>query len=356
MSDRPDFRAIKAQVTMRHVLRKYGIELRMLNGSSGRGKCPLPMHDSEAKESTFNVNTDKNVWACHSSSCVAGRNTKARDGASLKKGGDVLEFVKHMERLLSLRDAGVLLESWFGLAVDSGMERPEAPGIPSVELARTYPSGDVNKPLTFVLKDPNPKDPYLHMRGFEEEECEYLGVGFFRGKGMMEERIVFPIHNEKGELLAYAGRSTDREVVHQERWRFPPGFHRGQVLYNRHRVESDWVIVVESFWGVLACVRAGIFNAVALMGSTATDAQVIQLVDGFSRITVLLDGDEAGRSGTKNLLERLSNAGAENFEAKMLRDGVQPDHVKPDSLRVFLGIPAEPDGEISIVEESFLAS
>jgi DNA primase len=37
----------------------------------------------------------------------------------------------------------------------------------------------------------------------------------------------------------------------------PPRFKKTHTLYNLHRVEGDEVIVVESFWGVLACIRPG---------------------------------------------------------------------------------------------------
>jgi DNA primase len=55
----------------------------------------------------------------------------------------------------------------------------------------------------------NAKHPYLRSRGIKEETAREFGVGFFSGKGSMSGRVVIPISNERGELVAYAGRSID---------------------------------------------------------------------------------------------------------------------------------------------------
>ena len=86
----------------------------------------------------------------------------------------------------------------------------------------------------------------------------------------MSGRIVFPIHNVAGQLVAYAGRAID---AMEPRWKFPEGFQKGLELFNLHRVDSAHVHVVESFWGVLALDRASIPNAVAQMGRSMSEPQ-----------------------------------------------------------------------------------
>src|ERR1035438_467360 len=98
-----DFRAIRQTVTMESLLHHYGVQVRRTDPQTLRGKCPLPEHTSKAPYS-FIVDTTKNVWACHSDSCVA-----ARDG---RKGGNTLDFVTAMEKC-SLREAGLKIMSWF---------------------------------------------------------------------------------------------------------------------------------------------------------------------------------------------------------------------------------------------------
>jgi DNA primase len=354
--NRPNFRLIKERVSMLDVLARYQVELRAKNQWKREGKCPLPQHGNRDGKPSFHIDRKENgtwVWACHETVCVGNRGGK-------KKGGDLIEFVGFMEKC-GLRDAGQFLESWYGPFDDT-----TAPPPPQKAAVPAAAPRAVNPPLAFQLKDIQHVHPYLAVRGFEEEECEYLGVGFFSGKGMMRNRIVFPLHDALGTLIGYAGRRVEYslhdgdethvapECPNLERWIFPPGFLRGQVVYNLHRVtEDDWteVIVCESFWGVLACIRAGIMNAVAIMSNYATDAQVKQLL-GFRKVVVLFDGDRPGREGAADLVRKLEEGGCESVEQRTLADGVQPDSVSVNSLRVFLGIPKEPDGPLTITDEA----
>src|SRR5216684_1632007 len=189
---RPDCRRIKQSVSLLDVLARYKVELRGTNQSRKEGHCPLPVHASE-KDRSFHASLLKGqwVWSCHSASCVAARGGK-------KKGGDLIEFVGFMEKC-GLRQAGELLDSWFGPFGDSSAPAPQVPA------REVVPQNEVNPPLKFQLKDIRHVHPYLSVRGFDEEECEYLGVGFFPGRGMMQNRIVFPLHDSEGVLIGYAG-------------------------------------------------------------------------------------------------------------------------------------------------------
>jgi DNA primase len=356
---RPNFRLIKERVSMLDVLARYGIELRGRNQYERFGKCPLPQHTSAADRESFKVKRGDRGWgwSCHSSSCIAARNTKGKDG--LKKGGDLIEFVQFMEQLPGLRDAGLRLEEWFGPFEDTLDVRPKAAEVAPVKVDET-PA--VNEPLKFTLQGIEHVHPYLACRGFDEEECEYLGVGFFPGKGMMRNRIVFPLHDGEGQLIGYAGRRVeyslhDDDPAHVapdcpdlERWKLPPNFKRGQVLYNLHRVEGDSVVLVESFWGVMACIRAGVMNAVAMMSNNITDAQAAMLAARFKSVKVMLDGDKAGRQGAAQVLGKLVEADVERFELVLLPADTQPDALSPDQLRFFLHLPPEKDGLLEVVE------
>src|SRR5262249_32805571 len=110
----------------------------------------------------------------------------------------------------------------------------------------------------------------------------------------------------------------------------------------------DWteVVVVESFWGVLACIRAGIMNAVAIMSNYATAEQVRQLA-GFARVVILFDGDEPGRKGAADLQTKLAKG-----EVKHLGESMQRDGLNPGTLRVVLGISKAPDGPLTLTDEA----
>jgi len=224
-----DFRTVKEQVSMKDVLDHYKIELRQVSNISLRGKCPLPTHSSGNSTQSFNVNTEKNVWACQSSSCV-----EARDG---RKGGNVLDFVSVMENC-SVRDAALRLQNWFLVPTPpAGQQEKKKTEIKETPEQRAEKNPDVieevNAPLAFVLKGIDSTHPYLKERGIEEETAKHFGVGFFPGRGSMAGRLVIPIANERGELVAYAGRAIDQS---EPKYKFPAGFKKSEVLFNLNRV------------------------------------------------------------------------------------------------------------------------
>ena len=57
--------------------------------------------------------------------------------------------------------------------------------------------------------------------------------------------IAIPIHNERAELVAYAGRAINDS---EPRYRLPTGFHKSHLLYNLHRVATAEVVIVEGFF------------------------------------------------------------------------------------------------------------
>ena len=73
----------------------------------------------------------------------------------------------------------------------------------------------------------------------------------------MNGRIVIPIHNERGELLAYAGRSIDNS---EPRYKLPAGFHKSLELFNLHSLleetSTDAVVVVEGFLDCMKVAQA----------------------------------------------------------------------------------------------------
>jgi DNA primase len=248
-----DFKAVKSAVSTEAVLGRYAVKVYRLNKDHVRGKCPLPSHTSTASKVSFVVNTTKNVWSCKSDSCVA-----ARKG---RTGGDVLDFVTLMEQC-SLKEAAEKLASWFGVKAElpvtpkAATEAPQkaAEPIPTPTAAPPKEEGE-NAPLKFTLKGVDPAHPYLPHRGITGETAALFGVGFFPGKGSMAGRVVVPIHNEKGELVAYAGRSIDDA---EPRYKLPADFKKSLVLFNLHRAKGQGrVVLVEGFFGTMKVHQAG---------------------------------------------------------------------------------------------------
>ena len=89
----------------------------------------------------------------------------------------------------------------------------------------------------------------------------------------MSGRMAIPIHDERGRLVAYAGRSVTGE---QPRYRFPAGFRKSAVLFNYYRAATlvgDRVVVVEGFFDSMRVHQAGFESVVALMGAALTRDQ-----------------------------------------------------------------------------------
>jgi DNA primase len=303
-----DFRLLKQTVTIVEVLEHYGIRLKRTGGDTLRGACPLPTHSSDSSEASFIVDGRRNVWACHSQSCV-----DARRGDI---GGNILDFVCVMEAC-SVRSAGLLIQRW------SHPEHRQRP----MHASTLHPLGRANPELTFRLTSIQSEHPYLQQRGVDPALADRFGIGFYPGRGIMCGRIVIPIHNERGHLVAYAGRAVDRT---NPRYRFPAGFRKSAELYNVHRCQLRSVVLVEGFFDVLNVVKAG-FDAVALMGASLSERQQVLLLSHFSEIVLLLDGDDAGRQATRRIAEALKNLA--KLHVGVVPDGRQPDSLRADEVR-----------------------
>jgi len=308
-----DFRHVKEQVRIADVMRRYGVEL----GSSGpgclRGRCPLPTHGSRDSVLSFSIDTGRNIWACHSQSCIAKR------GGSI--GGNVLDFVAAMERC-SIRESALLLQRWF-LTL--------AAGAPPAMKVRPETITE-NRPLEFRLAGVEASHPYIGKRGIQLSTARFFGIGYYSGHGILSGRVVIPIYSQSGRLIAYAGRSIDGG---KPKYRLPPGFRKAAELFNLHRAASDAlrgrVLVVEGFFDCMKVHQAGYPNVVALMGCSLSDRQGHLLTEHFDEAVLLLDGDSAGKRASDEIAVRLS--GTMKICRCWLPSGRQPDELTAAELR-----------------------
>jgi DNA primase len=176
--------------------------------------------------------------------------------------------------------------------------------------------------------------PYLEQRGIRRQTASWFGAGYYGGSGFLRGRMVFPIHDERGELVAYAGRAMDDR---EPRYLFPPGFRKSQVVFNLHRaVESaagqgGVAIVVEGFFDGLKVHQAGYGNVVALLGASLSERQSKLLDTYFRELVVMLDGDETGRRASRALAARWPDAYMAWVPA-----GWQPDQLSHDQIQEVL--------------------
>ncbi len=316
-----DFRSIK-RIPIHRVLARYGVKLRPGGPHTLRGPCPLPTHTSRQSPESFSVNLARQVWSCHSASCIA-----ARGG---RLGGHVIDLVASMERC-SLRQAGIWLQDWFGGSVPASHRAP----LPPVVVASS--AAQPNCPLGFALQGIDTRHRYLTQRGISPATAQWFGVGMYQGAGFLAGRCVIPIRDEQGRLVAYAGRAVHGE---EPKYRFPAGFRKSQVLFNLDRAietRGPNVIVVEGFFDALKVHQAGHPGVVALMGSSFSQRQSELLLSRFASVTLLLDGDQAGRHAAEYIVQLLTSKAPVNKVE--LPNRVQPDQLSSAQINVLVGPP-----------------
>lgn len=149
------------------------------------------------------------------------------------------------------------------------------------------------------------------------------------------DRIMFPIADVKGRVVAFGGRALAPDVP-AKYLNSPdtPLFHKGRTLYNLDRArkaahERGTVIAVEGYLDVVAMTEAGFPNAVAPLGTALTEEQLALLWRLAAEPILCFDGDPAGRRAAYRALE-LALPLLETGRA--LRFALLPEGQDPDDL------------------------
>jgi DNA primase len=301
-----DFKSIKRAVKLESVLRHYHVELRQSGKDQYRGCCPI--HRGDGRDA-FHVNLARNVFHCF----------------ACGTGGTVLDFVAAMEGC-SLFDAAQRLQSMRCTTTPPTL----TPNGKELVTERRK----VSSPLNFRLTGIDCAHPYLAGRGITEKTAVEFGVGFYAGPGLMHGRLVIPIHNADGELIAYCGRSVDQT---QPRYRLPSAFAKSEVLFNMHRASAgrdDFVVVVEGFFDCMKVHQAGVRSVVGLMGSALYEPQRHALLKRFRHVILLLDGDPTGRKASTVIAHKFRPHCS--VRVVLLPDGVQPDQLAAKDIAEIL--------------------
>ncbi len=114
-------------------------------------------------------------------------------------------------------------------------------------------------------------------------------------------RVMFPIQDPKGRVIAFGGRALDPDQP-AKYLNSPetPLFHKGHVLYNAHRArpaahDKERIIVVEGYMDVVTLAEAGFTEAVAPLGTALTEDQLGLLWRTTPEPVLCFDGDGAGQ-------------------------------------------------------------
>lgn len=305
------------------VVQRY-LPLRV-NGYSGKtmlGLCPFHAD----RHPSLHVNVKEQYYKCF----------------ACGEGGDLFKFVQKMEGC-DFAGALKILAEWYGVSDTDHYESvkyfPVKKRVQPVteELASWLHVESLLRGCRMIfdlLEDYQPEDIILRetYKLFEVGQAPSSLPSDYKNYC---DRIVFPIRNEEGVLVAFAGRyqgetkGTDiRKYINSPN---SAVYKKGEILYGLYQArdairQHGFVYVTEGYKDVLAMYAVGFRNTVALCGTALTDQHIALLGRYTRRVVVMLDGDAAGEANSYKSACLLMSKGF-----SVGRIVLQPQH-DPDSL------------------------
>jgi DNA primase len=164
------------------------------------------------------------------------------------------------------------------------------------------------------------------------EEAGLVIKGEGKRYDRFRDRVMFPIRNERGRVIAFGGRVLGPGEPKYLNSPETPLFHKGRELYglfeNRRAIQnSGRVVVVEGYMDVVMLAQYGVDNAIATLGTAVTPEHVGKLFRLVDDVVFAFDGDAAGRKaawrGLENTLPQLPDGKRATF--LFLPEGDDPD-------------------------------
>jgi len=148
------------------------------------------------------------------------------------------------------------------------------------------------------------------------------------------DRIMFPIHDRRGRVIAFGGRALSDDGPKYLNSPETALYHKSKELYGLYLARQrssrlDGIIVVEGYMDVVALAQFGFSNVVATSGTATTAQQVEILFRAADSVIYCFDGDKAGRKAAWRALEATLPRMREGLQAKFL---FLPEGEDPDSM------------------------
>ena len=159
---------------------------------------------------------------------------------------------------------------------------------------------------------------------------------FFRG------RLMFPIHNESGKVIAFGGRAMrDEDQPKYLNSSETPIYRKTSVLYNLHRArdgmrKQNRAVLVEGYMDVIGAYSAGVKEVVASCGTALTPQQVrTHPSPAPDTVVVNFDPDTAGANAAEKAIQLLLDEGL-HVRVLTLDGGLDPDeYVKQNGAEAY---------------------
>jgi DNA primase len=313
-----------------------------------------PFHDE--KTPSFTVSPQKQFYHCFG--CGA-----HGSAISFMMKYEGLEFIDAVEELA--RHAGLTVPR------DAGVkQRPEESLYDILDAANRYYRSQLGQHAE--------ASEYVHKRGLSAEIIREFDIGFAppgwdgllshigsgkekeallqragllsQGKGgsydKFRHRIMFPIHDRRGRVIAFGGRALADDGPKYLNSPETELFHKGRELYGLYKARKsqtklERMIVVEGYMDVVALAQFGFGNCVATLGTATTGDQAELVFRAADEVVYCFDGDSAGRKAAWRALEATLPRLREGRQARFLflPDGEDPDSmVRAHGAEAFAGL------------------
>lgn len=176
--------------------------------------------------------------------------------------------------------------------------------------------------------------------GVVSKNEEYNNYSDFYGK-----RLLFPIFNGFGDVVAYSGRSVEDNPTRTKYKNTPQTsvFNKSEILFGYNFVRDlkkehmlDTIIIVEGHIDVIACHQVGISNTIGCMGTALTPIHAKKIKQLVDNVILCLDGDNAGTLATYKAIDTLKEVGL-NVRVVRLSKAKDPDeYIKTYGKESFL--------------------
>ena len=172
--------------------------------------------------------------------------------------------------------------------------------------------------------------------GYKEEYLLSTGLSIKREEDgrifdRFRERVMFPVHNVSGRIVAFGGRTlrTDKKVAKYQNSPESEIYSKKNEIYGlffakKAIQQQNYAIMVEGYTDVISMHQSGVENVVASSGTSLTTEQIRLLARFTKNITVMYDGDSAGQHASLRGIDMILKEGL-NVRVVLLPEEHDPD-------------------------------